>query len=167
MKMLYIKQVRDPHMWYARYVGYCVPYLGKFAEAYRSREPERYTNIVHFADAELVEVEEAETGTEKGKTVSSNEQSEVAVTATESVLREVAAERARQDGKWGGPEADDRWDALDWHEMIADYNGWARRMAAMNSFDKARNRYVQIAALAVAAVEALDRKARGHTIVRS
>lgn len=83
--------------------------------------------------------------------------------STEKVLADVAAERARQDDKWGGPEADDQWDALDWHEMIADYNGWARRMATMNSFDKARNRYVQIAALAVAAVEALDRKA-GHAV---
>ena len=83
--------------------------------------------------------------------------------STARVLADVAAERVRQDYKWGGPEVDDRWDELDWHEMIADYNGWARRMAAMNSFDKARNRYVQIAALAVAAVEALDRKT-GHAV---
>ena len=55
------------------------------------------------------------------------------------------------------PANDDRWNALDWHEMIADYNAWARRMACMGSMDKARRRYVQLAALAVAAVEAIDR----------
>jgi len=74
------------------------------------------------------------------------------------VLGEVEAERARQDGKWGGPANDDQYNPLDWHEMIADYNGWARRMAAMGSLDRARKRYIQIAALAVAAVEAMDRQ---------
>ena len=74
-----------------------------------------------------------------------------------NILHEVNTERSRQDGKWGGAEQDDKWSAMDWHEMIADYNGWARRMAAMGSLDKARRRYIQIAALAVAAVEAIDR----------
>lgn len=74
------------------------------------------------------------------------------------VLNEVAAERSRQNQKWGGTKNDDQWNALDWHEMIADYNAWARRMACMGSTDKARRRYVQLAALAVAAVEAIDRK---------
>lgn len=78
--------------------------------------------------------------------------------AMDAVLRDVANERKRQDVKWDGVFDDDQWNALDWHEMISDYNGWARRMMAMNSPDKARNRYIQIAALAVAAVEALDRK---------
>lgn len=73
------------------------------------------------------------------------------------VVLEVIDERERQDNKWGGPDNDDLWSPLDWHEMIADYNGWARRMGAMNSPDKARKRYIQIAALAVAAVESIDR----------
>lgn len=77
---------------------------------------------------------------------------------TETVLNDVAAERQRQDAKWDGIFDDAQWNPLDWHEMIADYNAWARRMMAQHSPDKARNRYVQIAALAVAAVEALDRK---------
>lgn len=74
------------------------------------------------------------------------------------VLNDVARERQRQDSKWGGATNDDQWTPLDWHEMIADYNGWARRMACMGSPDKARNRYIQLAALAVAAVEAIDRR---------
>jgi hypothetical protein len=76
--------------------------------------------------------------------------------STESVLQEVATERERQHGKWDGVFDDRNYTPLDWHEMISDYNGWARRMACMGSFDKARNRYIQIAALAVAAVEAMD-----------
>lgn len=77
--------------------------------------------------------------------------------STAQVLNDVDAERTRQIDKWGF--VDDQWNALDWHEMIADYNGWARRMVCMNSPEKARVRYIQIAALAVAAVESLDRKA--------
>lgn len=73
------------------------------------------------------------------------------------ILTEISNERQVQISKWGGDKTDDKWTALDWHEMIADYNGWARRMAAMGSNDKARRRYIQIAALAVAAVEAIDR----------
>jgi hypothetical protein len=80
------------------------------------------------------------------------------MTKTDSVLVDVAEERLRQDVKWANPANDDQWSALDWHEMIADYNALARRMAAMGSLDKARRRYVQVAALAVAAVEAIDRK---------
>ena len=90
------------------------------------------------------------------------EQIEAAAIARTKVLSDVSTERTRQDSKWGGSATDDKWDALDWHEMIADYNAWARRMMTMNSFDKARVRYIQIAALAVAAVEALDRKTGEH-----
>lgn len=74
------------------------------------------------------------------------------------LMLELLAERRRQDDKWGGPNHDDQWTPFDWHEMIADYNAWARRMAAMGNLVKARRRYIQVAALAVAAVEALDRQ---------
>lgn len=73
------------------------------------------------------------------------------------IVLEVADERERQIGKWG-VSSDDDCTPLDWHEMIADYNAWARRIAAMGSMDKARNRYIQIAALAISAVEAIDRR---------
>lgn len=77
---------------------------------------------------------------------------------TDSILKEVARERTRQTQKWSGIFDDRLYDALDWHEMIADYNAWARRMLVMRNHVKARRRYVQIAALAVAAIEALDAK---------
>ena len=82
----------------------------------------------------------------------------MSTTTTRTILEQVYNERVRQDEKWQGTFNDDDWTALDWHEMIADYNAWARRMATQQSPDKARRRYIQIAALAVAAVEALDRK---------
>ena len=75
----------------------------------------------------------------------------------EQILEEITQERQRQDEKWGGHTHDDRLHPFDWYEVIADYNAWARRMACMNSKAKARRRYIQVAALAVAAVEALDR----------
>lgn len=73
------------------------------------------------------------------------------------ILEEVAAERTRQTEKWG-VEQDDKNNPLDWHEIIADYNGWARRMLCMGSITKGRRRLIQLAAIAVAEVEALDRR---------
>lgn len=75
----------------------------------------------------------------------------------QGILAEIGAERIRQYLKWGGTSNDDKYTPLDWYSMIADYNAWARRMACMGSVDKARNRYIQVATLAVAAVEAIDR----------
>ena len=77
---------------------------------------------------------------------------------TASILEEVGKERTRQIEKWTGIFDDDKYTPEDWYAMIADYNAWARRMGAMGSADKSRRRYIQIAALAVAAVEALDRR---------
>lgn len=76
------------------------------------------------------------------------------------VYEKIQDERGRQDAKWGGPTHDDRWTPLDWHEMIADYNAWARRMWAMGSLDKAEQRFVQVAALAIAAIESIERQMR-------
>ena len=81
-----------------------------------------------------------------------------ATKTTSSVLAEVAYERIRQIAKWNKVHNDDAYTALDWHEIIADYNAWARRMAAMPRPAEARKRYLQVAALAVAAIEALDRR---------
>lgn len=75
-----------------------------------------------------------------------------------TALEEVAIERQRQDGKWGGAEHDDRHSTAEFVQLIEDYAGWARTMAGMNSPAKARNRLIQVAALAIAAVESIDRK---------
>ena len=76
------------------------------------------------------------------------------------VLAAVVAERARQDGKWGGAQADDyRKTPEDWSNDIEAYVFWARQMHRMGSPGKYRRRMMQIAALAVAACESFDRKA--------
>lgn len=75
----------------------------------------------------------------------------------DKLLEEVARERNRQDTKWGGVRHDENLSPHDWFELIDDYNAWARRMALMRSRTKARKRYIQVAALALAAIEALDR----------
>lgn len=73
------------------------------------------------------------------------------------VLEAVRNERVRQDGKWGGPEHDDTNSPAFFVQLIQDYAGWARVMIGMNSPDKYRRRMIQVAALAVASVESLDR----------
>lgn len=77
---------------------------------------------------------------------------------TDEVLIEVADERLRQDDKWGGQANDDSHSTAEFVQLIEDYAGWARTMAGMNSPAKARERLIQVAALAVAAVESIDRK---------
>lgn len=84
---------------------------------------------------------------------------DVAFLRLHRVLLEVAQERERQDLKWGGPSHDDHHDTSDFVQLIQDYAGWARTMAGMGSVEKTRRRLVQVAALAVAAVESLDRRA--------
>lgn len=75
----------------------------------------------------------------------------------QTILDEVAAERARQDGRWGGAEHDDDMTMDAFAQLIADYAGWARVKVREGTFDEARQRLVQTAALAVAAIERLDR----------
>lgn len=74
------------------------------------------------------------------------------------VLSEIAAERARQDGKWGGPEHDDAKTTAEFADLIQAYATWARTMDWMGSPQKTRRRLLQVAAIAAAAVESHDRK---------
>ena len=69
-------------------------------------------------------------------------------------LQDVATERQRQDAKWGGPEHDDLHSFADWHRFIN------LRLARSASTDEKETRrlLIQIAALAVAAAESIDRK---------
>jgi alkylhydroperoxidase/carboxymuconolactone decarboxylase family protein YurZ len=75
-----------------------------------------------------------------------------------SILKEVAKERERQISK-GYDAIHDDYEKLftDFIEDIESYNLWCRQMYRMGSLDKARRRMVQIAALAVSAVEYIDR----------
>jgi hypothetical protein len=75
-----------------------------------------------------------------------------------NVLAEVGAERTRQDAQWGGAAHDDALPIDEFVRLITDYAGWARVKAREGSRVEARQRLVQVAALAVAAVESLDRR---------
>ena len=56
MKKLLITGCTDPLIWYADRVGELVEYRGQWPEAYKSGDRGGYINIVHFEDAEIVEV---------------------------------------------------------------------------------------------------------------
>jgi hypothetical protein len=74
-----------------------------------------------------------------------------------TVIGEVMAERNAQDSQWGGPAADDLNIVDDWATYIAkqlsliDFNGGG-----------AKPRLVKIAALAIAAIESIERKEKAH-----
>jgi hypothetical protein len=67
------------------------------------------------------------------------------------IFTEVAQERERQDRQWGGPEHDDEHSVLDWAQFIA------KQFCLVREDANARQRFVKIAALAIAAVESIDR----------
>jgi len=68
------------------------------------------------------------------------------------VYDEIKHERLQQDRQWGGPVHDDKThDSLDWLELIRD------RVTIGGDPRTYRKRMVQVAALAVAALESLDR----------
>jgi hypothetical protein len=75
----------------------------------------------------------------------------------EGVLKEVSTERDYQDTQWGRG-LDDRWVEKDWQDFIDNYSKALGR--AEKYKDDFRTRMVKVAAIAVAAVEAMDRKAK-------
>ena len=77
---------------------------------------------------------------------------------TQKVLNDIKEERIRQDSKWGGPEHDDQHPPEFFIQLIQDYAGWARVMVGMGNAEKYRRRMTQVAALATAAIESLDRQ---------
>lgn len=70
------------------------------------------------------------------------------------VYEEIAAERDRQDAKWGGPEHDDTHSAYHWSSYIEERLHSGDQMTA----EESRRLFIEIGALAVAAVESADRK---------
>lgn len=76
---------------------------------------------------------------------------------TENVLNEVRQERMEQIRKGWTPDHDDAHDPWDFENLISGY--MTKAIAAADEGDRSavRERFVQVAALAVAAVEALDR----------
>ncbi len=78
-----------------------------------------------------------------------------------TVLQEIRIERNRQDHQWGGPVNDDGHRAGDWLGFIDDHLGRAKQSIVnrvLITEDDYRQNLIEVAALAVAAVESLDRK---------
>jgi len=87
------------------------------------------------------------------------------------VHTDVLIERARQDQEYGGPTTDDKHTPLEWCGLITQHTGralwaWKEMIRASGSdeeikigaYRNARRHLVNAAALAIAAVESLDRK---------
>jgi len=71
------------------------------------------------------------------------------------ILKEIVDERIRQDEIWGGKEHDDGHRVNDWVAIITEYLGRSREEP--HNIKNFRNNMVRVAALAVAAVESVDR----------
>lgn len=87
----------------------------------------------------------------------------------ERVLADVRDERARQTEIWGGPTYDDQHGPGDWLDYLAEHTAKAEAQLELdggywylNSRAAAeyRRRLIEVAALAVAAVESFDRADR-------
>jgi len=72
------------------------------------------------------------------------------------VISQIEIELSRAAEKWGGPTSDDRLDRLTWLRLLDEHRIRATRYGA--SSDEYRHELVVIAALAVAAIEAHDRR---------
>ena len=70
-------------------------------------------------------------------------------------LQDVATERQRQDAKWGGPEHDDTHPISDWQQFISQR---AENLVYRGNPERMYELFIEIAALAVAAAESIDRK---------
>lgn len=73
-----------------------------------------------------------------------------------TILEEIAAERQRQDEKWGGANNDDDHSSHDWTSYIVKHLGMSGIGDDWNP-SLFRKQMVRIAALAVAAIEWHDR----------
>lgn len=70
-----------------------------------------------------------------------------------AIFKKVLEERARQDEEWGGPEHDDQHTPADWLDFIEKQVSKAREQR----FGSMRGRFIKIAALAVAALQSMNR----------
>lgn len=76
-----------------------------------------------------------------------------ALEGTKRILVEVEGERDRQNEKWGGPSHDAQHGPRDWAAFITEHLGKALDATRPQDY---RRRMLQVAALAVAAIETAD-----------
>ena len=75
-----------------------------------------------------------------------------------NVIDDIEEERSRQEKKWGGSTHDDQHRHEDWLRVMIRQIGDADRAVECNDGDYYRKQLVQIAALAVAALDSPDRQ---------
>jgi len=92
----------------------------------------------------------------QARTLQSARMSKVKSAKQGSVLVEIMTERHRQDEKWGGPEHDDGHATTHFLNFIQDR---VKEAHTQGTTPAARKNLIEIAALAVAAAESMDRKA--------
>jgi hypothetical protein len=73
------------------------------------------------------------------------------------VITDISKERVQQDEQWGGPEHDDQHTLDDWERFIILQLNLMQ--LSVPTGRTPRDRLVKVAALAVAAIESLDRQA--------
>lgn len=76
------------------------------------------------------------------------------------VMQDIAVEREKQVKQWGGSEFDDKNLPADWHQYILKQQDKFLFEAIFPEPNpvECRDRLIKIAALAIAAIESLDRK---------
>ena len=77
--------------------------------------------------------------------------------AREYLFFNISSERDRQDVKWGGLEHDKQHTVSDWTRFIHEHAEKANEAASLGDIRQARARLLEVAALAVAGLEVLDR----------
>ena len=79
------------------------------------------------------------------------------------IYKDISDERARQDTKWGGRKHDDKHSKHEWLGYIREHTYKAEKEGIYGKGDGEayRKRLVEVAALAVAAIESYDRGNRG------
>ncbi len=75
--------------------------------------------------------------------------------ARTEIFHQIESERKRQDEQWGGPAHDDQHSADDWTGFITKQMDWAE--ITPDPCER-RERFLKIAALAIAAIESFDRQ---------
>lgn len=80
-----------------------------------------------------------------------------------AIFKKVLEERARQDEEWGGADHDDEHDAEDWYGFIEKQIALGRHLDTATSPGKHRSAMVKIAALAVAALQSMNRTTEQKT----
>jgi len=76
-----------------------------------------------------------------------------------AIFGEIHVERQRQDDQWGGADTDDARDLRDWWTYI-EHQAERASLQCVPPGVGWRSRFVKIAALAVAAIESIDRRRR-------